>query len=90
MTELELIDQFTMVAVLMTIKEIILIAVCRSYQDGKVPLGNDRPKCAITLYVISWCITLWMIFINAPAAFAGFLAGVAWETVMYRVEPKKK
>ncbi len=90
MMDAELIDHFTLVMLVMVLKEIILLELIRHPSEKAERCRASCPKLVIAAYVLSWGITLWAMFSNAPAALAGFLAAFAWEALMPRVNPGPK
>ncbi len=90
MMSAELIDHFTLVMLVMVLKEIAMLEIFRHPSEKAERCRASCPKLVIAAYMLSWGITIWAMFSNAPAALAGFLAAFAWEVLMPRVSSGSK
>lgn len=83
-------DQFTFVMLIMTLKEIAHTEIFRTNQERSKRFATNYPTLMAGGYVCSWGVTLWLLFDNAPAAIAGFLAAFLWEVLMTPTPSRKK
>ncbi len=80
--ETDVVDHFTFVMLVMVLKEVAFAELFRADYKRAKRNREAYPCLAAALYLGSWYITIWAVFSNAPAALAGFLAGLAWEILM--------
>lgn len=86
----EVVDQFLLVMLITILKEITHSEIYHNDKKTMTHLQLHYPVIMTFGYVASVAVTIFLFWVNPPAAIAGFLSAFAWELLMPPITNRQK